>query len=204
MADDDVLAPLARWLIDRRSAIDIEGKIAITKKASPEGELTIIMIDHLVSCQLPGRDGWRVTTKRTYLPPRHFHSSAAHTLKSADHDRGRTIYCMDHGFNDEVVAALSYHLDKRGSWPLFITAIGFRIDFPDNAVLRQRTLEAAFLLKQYAHAIAALTERGGDVHAEVPPNSVTRYAEELGFRNAKRPKGLRSSGTHLRQAPLGG
>lgn len=202
MPDDDSLAPLARWLIDHRMAIDIEGKIAITKRASTEGERTIVTIDHLVSCSLSGRGGWRVRTKRTYLPPGHFHSSAAHTLKSADHGRGRTIYCMDRGFDDEVVAALSYHLDKRRVWPLFITAIGFRIDFPNNAVLRWRTLEAAFLLKQYAHAIAALTGRGGDVHAEVPPNSVTRYAEELGFQNAARPKGLRSSGTHMRQAPL--
>ena len=204
MADDDPLAPLAHWLIDHRTAIDIEGKIAITKTARAEGERSIVAVDHLVSCQLPGRGGWRVTTKTTYLPRGHFHSSAAHTLKTtADHGRGRTIYCMDLGFDDEVVAALSYHIDKRRAWPIFITAIGFRIDFPENVVLRRRTLEAAFLLKQYAHAIAALTGRGGYVHAEVPPNSVTRYAEELGFQNASRPKGLRSSGTHMRQAPLG-
>ena len=122
---------------------------------------------------------------------------------TAEHGRGRTIYGMDHGLEDEVVAALSYHLDERRSWPLFITAIGFRIDFPENVVLRRRTIEAAFLLKQYAHAIAALTGRGSDVHVEVPPTAGTRYAEELGFVKAARLKGLRSSGTHMRQPALG-
>lgn len=203
MPDEESLDYLANWLILQRATIDIDGQIAITKRTTAEGERTIVAIDHLLSCPLPGRPGWRVTTKPTYLPTRHFHSTAAHTLKtSAEHGRGRTIYCMDHGLDDEVVAALSYHLDERRSWPLFITAIGFRVDFPENAVLRRRTVEAAFLLKQYAHAIAALTGRGDDVHAEVPPNAVVRYAQELGFVKAARLKGLRSSGTHMRQPPL--
>lgn len=140
MADDEPLDELARWLVDQRAEIDIEGHISLTKKDTAEGKRTVVAIDHLVSCPLPGRAGWRVRTKRTYLPPTHFHSSAAHPLKTADHNRGRTIYCMDRGLDGEVVAGLSYHLDERRSWPLFVTAIGFRIDFPDNAVLRRRTL----------------------------------------------------------------
>lgn len=195
---------MIRWLIDQRKAIDIERKIAIAKGTRSAGELTIVTIDHRVSCSLPGRSGWHVITKRTFLPASHFHSAALQKLNTAaDHGRGRTIYCLDCGFDDEVVAALSYHIDDHRSWPLFITAIGFRIDFPANAVLRRRTLEAAFLLKQYVHAIAALTGRRQDVHADVPPNAVTRYAEELGFRKAPRLKRLRASSTLMRQQPLG-
>jgi len=204
MADDDPLGEFRLWLLEHRAEIDLTNHIAITKRRSAEGERTSVGIDHLVSCPLQGREGWRITTKRTYLPPGHFHSSVAYTLKTAaDHGRGRTIYCMDRGFEDEVVAALSYHLDERHRWPPFVTAIGFRTDFPDNAMLRRRTLEAAFLLKQYVHAIAAVTGRDRDVYADVPPNSVTRYAEELGFQKAARLKGLRPSGTLMRQARLG-
>ena len=201
---DEALDRVARWLIDQQATLDIAGQISATETATAEGDRTRVSIDHLLSCPLPGRLGWRVTTKKTYLPTPHFHSSAAHILKTADHGRGRTIYCMDRGFRDEVVAALSYHLDERPSWPLFVTAIGFRIDFPENLELRRRTLEAAFLLKQYAHAIARITGRGDDVHAEVPPHGETRYAVELGFRKARRLKGLRASGTHMRQPPLEG
>lgn len=205
MADDEPLDELARWLIQQRGAIDIEGQVRVTKKDTAEGERTIVVIDHLVSCPLPGREGWRVTTKNTFVPKRHFHSTAAEKIKTAaGHGRGRAIYCMARGFrSDEVVAALSYHLDERAWCPLFITAIGFRVDFPSDPELRRRTLEAAFLLKQYAHAIAELTGRGPSVHAEVPPYAVTDYAEELGFQKAGRIKRLRISGTHMRQPPLG-
>src|SRR5437763_16566453 len=102
MPGEEPLNDLARWLVRDRATIDIEGQITITKRASAEGERTIVAIDHLLSCPLPGRSGWRITTKKTYLPPRHFHSAAAHTLKTtAEHGRGRAIYGMDHGLEDE-------------------------------------------------------------------------------------------------------
>lgn len=144
-----------------------------------------------------------MTTKRTFLPRAHFSSFAAHQLKTAAHERGRTIYCHDRSRDDEVVAGIRYHIDDRAKWPVFILAIAFRIDFKGDAELRRRTIAGGFLLKQYVHAISDAIGRGGYVHAEVPPGETLIYANELGFRKAPRIKGLRASGTHLRQPPLG-
>jgi hypothetical protein len=167
------------------------------------GPRTTVAIDHLLSCPLKAHDGWRITTKRTFLPRAQFSSPAAHFLKTADHTRGRTIYCQDHRLDDEVVAGITFHIDERASWPVFITSIAFRIDFKGDPELRCRTVAGAFLLKQYVHSISEAIGRGGFVHIEVPPDDSDLYAHELGFRRAPRLKGLRSSGTHMRQPPLG-
>lgn len=202
MDDDDPLDLLARWLTEERATIDIPGHVTVRETRGPHGARTTVTIDHLLSCPLKAHDGWRITTKRTFLPRAHFSSQAAHFLKTADQGRGRTIYCQDHLLDDEVVAGITYHIDERAKWPVFITTIAFRIDFAGNVELRRRTVAGAFLLKQYVHAISEAVGRGGYVHIEVPPHDSDLYARELGFRKAPRLKGLRSSGTHMRQPPL--
>jgi len=202
MGDDDPLVSLARWLTDQRAVIDIAGHVTVRETTRALGDRTIVEIDHLLSCPLVGYEGWRIRTQRTFLPRGHFSSHAAHSLKTADHGRGRTIYCQDHVLDDEVVAGISYHVDERASWPVFITAIGFRVDFKGHVELRRRTVAGAFVLKQYVHAISDALGRGGYVDIEVPSNDEA-YARELGFRNAPKLKGLRTSGRHMRQPALG-
>jgi hypothetical protein len=198
---DDSLEVFGRWLRGQRSAI--ARQVTVRKTGTAYGERTKVAIDHRLTCDLPGHGGWRVTTKRTFLPRSHFSSHAAYLLKTADHGRGRTIYCQDELLDYEVVCGIRYHIHDRADWPVFIIAIAFRTDFKGDVELRRRTVAGALLLKQYAHAISEAAGRGGYVDIEVPSHDAVQYARELGFRRAPKLTGLRPSGTHMRQAPLG-
>jgi hypothetical protein len=199
--DDDSLDVFARWLSRQRKAI--ARQVTVRTTGGAYGERTKVTIDHRLSCDLPDHGGWRITTKRTFLPRSHFSSHSAYLLKTADHGRGRTIYCQDQLLDYEVVAGIRYHVHDLSDWPVFIITIGFRTDFKGNVELRRRTVAGAFLLKQYVHAISDATGRGGYVDIEVPSQDTVAYAHELGFRKAPKLTGLRPSGTHMRQAPLG-
>jgi hypothetical protein len=201
MGENDSLERLSRWLIENRESIDIPSQITIRESSTARGARTHVAIDHRLAGPFLAHRGWRVSTKRTDLPSVHFSSLATHYLKTADHPRGRTIYCHDNA-RGEVIAALSYHVDEHASWPVFITMIGLRTDFKVDLDLRNRTIGAAFLLTQYVHAISDALGRGGDVHIEIPRHDTDSYAAELGFRKAVKISGLRVSGTHMRQPPL--
>lgn len=150
-----------------------------------------------------GPRGWRIATRRTYLPPNQFGSWARQKVNTAaSRGTGRTIYCHDAGLDEQVVAALSYHLHDRTGWPLFITAIAFRTDFTEDRGLRRRTLAGAFVLKQYTHALGARLHRGAAVHIDMPGDNLEGHAAELGFRRAPALKGLRVAGTHMLQDAL--
>ncbi len=202
MTADDPLEPLRRWLADEHTRAGIASQVTIRSKSTVMGQRTAVSIDHLLACELAGYQGWRITTKRTFLPAAHFSSLATHQLKTANHDRGRTIYCMDRGLDDEVVAAVSYHVDDRAAWPLFMRMIGLRIDVAGAAELRRHTLAGAYVTKQYVHAIAQAIGRPTDVHVDLYPRDAERYAAELGFRRARRLAGLRVAGLHMCQPPL--
>jgi hypothetical protein len=201
MAGDDPLEPLAAWLTGERAAIDIAGQVTVRQIERGEGDRTSIAIDHLLPCPLRGFTGWRITTKKTFLPRAHFSSYATHCLKTADHERGRAIYCMDRVLDNEVVAGIRYHVDERPSWPVFVIGIAYRSDFRGDIELRRRTVTGAFVVKQYVHAIADALGRGSFIDSDVATGS-EEDARELGFRKAPRLKGLRVAGTHMRQPPL--
>jgi hypothetical protein len=201
MSENDSLERLSKWLTDNWERIDIPSQVTIRETSTARGGQTRVSIDHRLDGLTPAHPGWRISTKRTDLPGTHFSSLATHYLKSADHQRGRTIYCHDIS-RGEVIAALSYHIDEHPSWPVFITMIGLRTDFAIDRDLRNRTLGAALLLKQYVHAISQGLGRGPDVHIEIPGHDTDRYATELGFQKARKISGLRVSGTHMRQPPL--
>jgi hypothetical protein len=203
MDDDDPVGLLACWLIDQRATIDIPGHVTVRKTTGAYGRLTAVAIDHLLSCPLEAHDGWRVSTKPTFLPREHFSSQARHFLKTADPCRGRAIYCHDRSAG-EVVAGVSYHIDDNPGLPVLVTAIAFRTDNARNAYLRHRTLAGAFILKQYVHAVSATIGRGGYVDLDLAARGGEPYAQELGFRKAPKVKGLRPGGLHLRQEALPG
>jgi len=122
-----------------------------------------------------------------------------HRLKTAEgHGGGRAIYCHDLGIG-EVTAALAYHLDENRELPLLLLALAFRADAGSNRFLRSRTLAAALVLKQYAHAVAGKVGRGGYVDIDLGDPERLGVAHELGFRRAPRLKGFKPGGVHLRQ-----
>ncbi len=203
MGENDSLEQLSTWLTENWQQIKIPAQVTVRAKTRAYGERTTVKIDHRLSCPLQGYDGWRIGTKKTFLPLAQFNSWARQKVNTAaSHGTGRTIYCYDDGLDDQVVAALSYHIHDRADWPLFITAIAFRIDFKEDRGLRARTVAGAFLLKQYAHALGELIGRGPAVHMDMAVDNLEGYAVELGFRRAPALKGLRVAGTHMLQDSL--
>jgi hypothetical protein len=200
MVDEDPLDLLARWLKDQRDKI--ANQVTVRKGKGAYGALTEVAIDHRLACSLPGHGGWRVSTKPTFLFPQHFESHPRFCLKTADHDRGRTIYCHDLSAL-QVVAGMSYHIHDNARTPVLATMIAFRIDIADNAFLRYRTLAGALVTKQYIHAIAEKIGRGGHVDLDLAERKHEPFASELGFRKAPKVKGLRPGGLHLRQPAPG-
>lgn len=202
--DDKVsLDRLASWLIDQWATIDIPGQVTLRETAGAHGARTTVAIDHLLSSPVEAHDGWRISTKPTFLPREHFSSQARHLLKTAEPSRGRAIYCHDRTAA-EVIAGLSYHIDDNPGFPVLITTIAFRTDIASSAYLRHRTLGGAFILKQYVHAVSARIRRGGYVDLDLAARHDESYARELGFRMAPKVKGLRPGGLHLRQGVLTG
>lgn len=157
-------------------------------------------IDHRLPDPLRGdRAAFRVTTREQLLPRAHFDRSVRETVNRASSERGRRIYAIELR-SQEVLAALSYHLHDHQSRPLLITALGTRSDVNTAGDLYARSLALVWLLKQYAHAISASTERGGfvDMDAANQPD-VIAVLRQLGFRDAPRVSGFSPSGRHMRQ-----
>jgi hypothetical protein len=200
MHEGDRLSILARWLADAGERI--HGQVRVDESEQASGKQTVVSIDHRLSCPLDAHDGWRISTKPTFLPREHFSSQARHYLKTAEPGRGRTIYCHDMSLG-EVVAALSYHIDENRRIPVLLTTIGFRIDAGASAFLSYGTLAGALVLKQYVHAVAAKTNRGGYVDIDLAASSCEGLVRELGFQNAPRVRGFRPGGLHLRQPAPG-
>jgi hypothetical protein len=202
MDEEEPLDVLARWLIQERAALDISAQVIVHETGSAHGTRTVVEIDHRLSCPLEAHEGWRVSTKPTFLFREHFSSQARHYLKTAEPGRGRTIYCHEPSVG-EVVAALSYHVDDNERMPVLLTTIGLRIDTDMNAFLGYRTLAGALVLKQYVHAVAEKIGRGGYVNFDLANPAHEALARKLGFRPAPKIKGFRTGGLHLRQPAAG-
>jgi hypothetical protein len=168
---------------------------------SARGHLTSVSIDHRVPTSSRGSSGLRFTTKRQYLPGPHFHRNVRETINQADVAKGRRIYCVDLARN-EVVAALSYHIDQRKRMPVMLTAVALRIDTDAVPDLYDWSRATAFLLKQYVHELASQIGRSAQLHIDADNVDAIRDLSDIGFVRASFVKGLRVSGTHMRQAPL--
>ncbi|HWJ49948.1 MAG TPA: hypothetical protein VNR42_02950 [Solirubrobacteraceae bacterium] len=178
----------------------IRHAVALKTKETAYGEQTVVSIDHRLPDPLRGdRAAFRVTTREQLLPRAHFDRSVRETVNRASSERGRRIYAIELR-SQEVLAALSYHLHDHQSRPLLITALGTRSDVNTAGDLYARSLALVWLLKQYAHAISASTERGGfvDMDAANQPD-VIAVLRQLGFRDAPRVSGFSPSGRHMRQ-----
>jgi hypothetical protein len=197
-----VLERLRRWTADTRR-VDIAAAVNVEVRDTAHGERNRVRIDHRLPA--PGDSAewrFRVTTHRQMLPSAHFDPAVRRKVHEAAQERGRRIFAIERT-SQEVVAVLSYHLDENQSRPLLITALGTRCDAEGPRELFAVSLALAWLLKQYAHAIAEQTGRGAhvDMDASTKPR-VVQTLRMLGFRNAPRVPGFVPSGRHLRQDPI--
>jgi hypothetical protein len=202
MDGEDPLDLLARWLAEGRETRDLARQVIVRETQSAYGTRTVVDIDHLLACPLERHEGWRVSTRPTFLPRLHFSSQATHYLKTAAVTRGRTLYCYEPPAGG-VVAALSYHLDERKHLPVLLTTIGLRIDYPTNPFLEYRTLAGALVLKHYVHTLATKVGRGGHVDLELADRKDEPLMRRLGFRPAPRLRGRGAGGSLLRQPAPG-
>lgn len=84
---------------------------------------------------------------------------------------------------------------------MLITGIGLRIDADGSGELFAQSRAGASLLKQYAHEIARQAKRGSYVDIDASPVGVEELAQ-LRFRKARKIRGFRPSGVHMRQDTL--
>lgn len=172
---------------------DLSKHVHVQTDVGPEKH-TIVQVDHLIPATSEAERGWHVTTREQRLFKAHFSSTGRDRIKNASGDRGRRLFCIDRG-RAEVVAAMAYHLDGRASLP---APDCNRAAGGDGGELHDQSRAAARLLKGYAHEIARQTGRGSHVDIDASPAAASDLVV-LGFVKAPKVKGLRVSGTHLRQ-----
>jgi hypothetical protein len=194
---DESLRELGGWLTTSRKRI--EGQVTVRRSRRGRRPETTVSIDHRFPCELDAFAGWHIRTKPSFLPLDHFASETRARIKGAEQaQRGRTLYCHDLERN-EATAVASYHLDVRTHLPLLLTMLGLREDSEENPRLRELTLTGALVLKFHLHAIAEATGRGGHVDIDLADKRRLEFLQRLGFRKARRLRGFRPAGTHLRQ-----
>lgn len=198
--EDGALVTLAAWLGSRRVSNAIAKQTTIRTAKTSQGERTTVTIDHLLTCEEPGYPGWRITTKHTLLPSVHFGSEARMVLTGGE--GRRTIYAQSLAGDREVLAAIRFHIEEAASRPLFILMIGTREDAPPHSALEHESLAAAYVLKQYVHAVARKLGRQAELYIDLHKRDTASCAERFGFEKAQRLKGLRVSGALMRQPPL--
>jgi hypothetical protein len=193
------LKGLARWLVGKRKEIRRQVRV---QQGWREGRArTLIEIDHRLEASDAGLGKLHIRTRKSHLPSSHFSSEARICISNAaSSDSGRVIYCLD---ADEVIAVLAFHIGRRKSHPILITAVALRQDVEFNPTLAKRTVEAALVLKHYAHAVSAELGRDGNIDIDLADSRQIELMEELGFRKAPRLDGFRPGGTHLRQPAPG-
>lgn len=128
MERDDSLQGRVHALIDAGPLAGMKDAVTIRSKVTGFGERTTVRIDHRLP--EPGRGGraaYRVCTREQFLPRAHFDRSVREVVNRASGERGRRIYAIELE-SQQVIAVLSYHLHDSPGWPLFITALGTRID----------------------------------------------------------------------------
>lgn len=193
----ELVSAVTSWWTGQDAGELLAQQVHIQKVGSAFGERSVVSIDHLIPANPTSPEGIRVTTQvqRIFLPSSHFDADVRKRLKEASRERGRAIYCIDRAI-DEVVAAISYHLDEDRRRPVLITAIGLRIDDPQ---LFGTSRAMGWLLTQYVQEIARQCGRGAFVDLDAAKSDSEQELRDLGFRPAPRVRGFRVSGRLWRQ-----
>jgi hypothetical protein len=181
------------WIARALPRLGIEDQV--TRSVVGHGK-NALLVDHLIpEAESGGPAVFRVTTKHRVLPSAFFPDrSVRREVHRASIERGRAIFIVRLE-DDQILAALSYHLPDRGR--LEVRALAVRQDAgrPD---LWAESRWVAVVCKSYLHVFAQKVGRGGDVLFEADsPAKVLEACTFLGFQRAKRPKAFRPSGQEL-------
>jgi len=174
-------------------------QVQVRQQQTAEGTLTYVTMKCRIAAPHGGL-GLLLTTERQRLSTREFGTDLAARFNRRPEQRGRTVYCLDQE-NEQLMAAIMYHVDPRRSLPLLITAVAVREDGDPEFVRVSRA--CALTTKTAVHAIGGKLGRGATVayDARTAPE-VAIATDELGFTRASVPTGLSPNGTYLEQQPL--
>ena len=124
----------------------------------------------------------RITQKPQFLVPWSFDDRVISKLEQASVEKGRRLYCLDmrRDISDQVIAALSFHVDADEDRPLQLMALALRLDDPD---LNAQSYVAAWYLLQYVSIAGEKLGRGGQIEFATPSVEDTLVdLAPLGFR----------------------
>jgi hypothetical protein len=186
------------WIVHFLPGLGIEDQV--THEVVADGKNAMV-VDHLIP-EGPRGDqvAFRVTTRHRELPSNHFPDRhVRQEVSEASLERGRAIYCIRRDI-DEVVAAISYHLEDQG--PLSIRAMALRQD-ADRPDIWAESRWALVVCKAYLHVFAEKKmRRTADLLYDADTKAKIAEAQDfLGFRRAARQPGLRPSGRALLVQP---
>jgi hypothetical protein len=140
------------------------------------------------------RPGWRATTASVLLRSDQFpETTATRGIHfNDDKDRGRTLYLLhrpqgerkDRSYRGQIVAALSFHIDKDSNAPLLVTNLAIRGDSDEHAALSRA---AAGWLMAYLLEVARQDGRPNEVGVEIDTQPNEDDFVAIGFRPASTP-----------------
>lgn len=178
----------------------------VTLSPSADGKTSVSISHRLppLPFNLGKPDRWWVTNEFNILVSSQFGDDAARAVIDADglKERRRALYLLDL-VRDEVVAALSFHIDSDATLPIKIRAVVTRTDGDE----RWRAFSQAWLswLFPYIHEVARKSGRPAFLSAEVMAGSANdELFRALGFREHEPPPGYVPLGdTYLALRPRG-
>jgi hypothetical protein len=185
------------WLSRALPGLGIEEQV--TRSIVEHGK-NALRVDHLIpEDEAGGPAVFRVTTNHRVLPSAYFGDTHVRSeIHSASLERGRAIFLVRRE-DDQILAAIAYHLPDRG--PLELRAMALRQD-PDRPDLWAETRWGVVVCKAYVHVFADKVGRGAALVYEADSDEKSREASTfLGFQRAKRPRGFRLSGRELLTQP---
>jgi hypothetical protein len=125
------------------------------------------------------RAALRITQKPQLLLPWQFDDVVIAKLEQASLAKGRRIYCLDarRDIADQVLAAVSFHVDADKSLPLRLIALALRLSDPDTVA---QSYAASWYLLRYISAAGVKLGRGASVDFVTHADALADLAP-LGF-----------------------
>jgi hypothetical protein len=195
----NVLSLAAMWwrLVDKE--IHLTGVVRVEHR---HGETWISVEDTIPHLTVRGVRAarYRITTTPFFLSPGAFRNrELRHAIATdARKPRRRALFCQELR-SDEVLAAVSFHVDDSRQAPIVLTDIAVRQDHPvSNAWSRY----AVHILIGYLLQVAKQDGRPSHVGFLARNDQERELATRLGLKPCRRPRSVRGDGIYMCFAPV--